>query len=114
MSEKRYCKILVLLTAGTSQSTTLPAAEGKDWRNELFLLENLKVPRCSKPSEFGMIVSVQLHCMSDASKYGYGHCSYVRLEDKKGNAHVSFEKGSRHTKDGQHPEAGIGGCHSIC
>ena len=42
------------------------------WRNELGLLENLKVPRSFKPKEFGKVVSTQLHYMSDASTCGYG------------------------------------------
>ena len=41
-------------------------------RNELCLLESLKVPRSFKPAEFGKPVSVQLHCVSDASTCGYG------------------------------------------
>ena len=48
------------------------------WRNELYLLESLKVPRSFKPSEFRKIVSTQLHCMSDASTCGYGQCSYLK------------------------------------
>ena len=36
------------------------------WRNELYLLESLKVPRSFKPSEFGKIVSTQLHCTVNA------------------------------------------------
>ena len=63
------------------------------WRNELYLLESLKVPRSFKPSEFGKIVSTQLHCMSDASTCGYGQCSYLRLEDEHGKVHVSFVMG---------------------
>ena len=62
-------------------------------RNELFLQENLKVPRSFKPTEFGKIVSTQLHCMSDASTCGYGQCSYLRLEDENGKVHVSFIMG---------------------
>ena len=63
------------------------------WRNELCLLKNLKVPRSFKPTEFGKIVSAQLHCMSDASTCGYGQCSYLRLEDENGKVHVSFVMG---------------------
>ena len=63
------------------------------WRNELGLLENLKVPRSFKPKEFGKVVSAQLHCMSDASTCGYGQCSYLRLEDENGKVHVSFVMG---------------------
>ena len=63
------------------------------WRNELYLLESLKVPRSFKPSEFGKILSTQLHCMSDASTCSYGQCSYLRLEDEHGQVHVSFVMG---------------------
>ena len=35
-------------------------------------------------------MSAQLHCMSDASRCGYGQCSYLRLEDKSRKFHVSF------------------------
>ena len=63
------------------------------WRNELFLLENLKVPRGFKPTKFGKVVSAQLHCMSDASTCGYGQCSYLRLEDENGKVNVSFVMG---------------------
>ncbi|XP_044180110.1 uncharacterized protein LOC114947014 [Acropora millepora] len=63
------------------------------WRNELCLLESLKVPRSFKPAEFGKIVSAQLHCMSDGSTCGYGQCSYLRLEDESRKMHVSFVMG---------------------
>ena len=63
------------------------------WRNELCLLASLKVPRSFKPTEFGKIVSAQLHCMSDASTWGYGQCSYLRLEDESGKVHVLFVMG---------------------
>ena len=63
------------------------------WRNELCLLERLKVPRSFKPTEFGKIVSAQLHCMSDASTCGYGQCSYLRLEDESRKVHLSFVLG---------------------
>ncbi|KAK3713870.1 hypothetical protein QZH41_010920, partial [Actinostola sp. cb2023] len=63
------------------------------WRNELYLLENLNVPRSFKPTEFGKIVSAQLHSMSDASTIGYGQCSYLRLEDEHGKVHTSFVMG---------------------
>jgi hypothetical protein len=63
------------------------------WRNELFLLENVKVKRSSKPTEFGKVESTQLHTMSDASTTGYGQCSYLRLVDEHGTVHVSFQMG---------------------
>ena len=85
------------------------------WQNELCLLESLKVSRSFKPAEFGTIVSVQLHCMSDASMRGYGQCSYLRLKDESGKVHVSFGKGPCNTKeDSQYPKIGIGRCYHLC
>ena len=49
------------------------------WRNELHVLEELKILRCFKPIDFGEVKSVELHHFSDASQSGYGQCSYVRL-----------------------------------
>ena len=63
------------------------------WRNELFLLENVRVTRSSKPPGFGKVESAQLHTMSDASTTGYGQCSYLRLVDEHGTVHVSFQMG---------------------
>ena len=54
------------------------------WREELHLLENLAVPRCFKPEDFGTVTSTQLHHFSDANTNGYGQCSYIRLENDKG------------------------------
>ena len=65
----------------------------KKWRDELFLLENVKVKRSLKPPEFGKVKSAQLHTMSDASTIGYGQCSYLRLVDEHGAIHVSFLMG---------------------
>ena len=44
-------------------------------------IEKLKVPRCHKPNEFGVIKTVELHDFSDTSQNGYGQCSYLRLTD---------------------------------
>ena len=63
------------------------------WRGELYLLERLDVPRSFKPKEFGKVVSVQLHSMSDASTTGYGQCSYLRLKDENGKVYTSFVMG---------------------
>ena len=51
------------------------------WKDALFKLQDLKIPRCVKPSNFGPLKSVQLHHFSDASTIGYGQCSYLRLLD---------------------------------
>ena len=62
----------------------------ENWRSQLPLLETLSIPRCFKPSNFGKIVSAQLHNMSDASGTGYGQCSYLRLVDDNNHVHCSF------------------------
>ncbi len=54
------------------------------WRSELPALQDLRVPRCYHPSEFGNIICTELHHFSDASTSGYGQCSYVRLVDSTG------------------------------
>ena len=59
------------------------------WRSELPALEELLVPRCYKPADFGRIARIA-H-FSDASTQGYGQCSYLRLKNEKG--HCSFVKG---------------------
>lgn len=46
-----------------------------------------------KPDNFGVVKSRQLHHFSDASAKGYGHVSYLRLENKQGESHVSFLMG---------------------
>ena len=58
--------------------------------NELHVLEELKIPRCFKPKDFGEVKSVELHHFSDASQSGYGQCSYVRLVNQQDQPHVSF------------------------
>ena len=63
------------------------------WREELHLLENLAVPRCFQPEDFGTVTSTQLHHFSDASTNGYGQCSYIRLENDKGKIHCSLVLG---------------------
>ena len=63
------------------------------WRNELHVLEELKIPRCFKPKDFGEVKSVELHHFSDASQSGYGQCSYVRLVNQQDQPHVSFVMG---------------------
>ena len=63
------------------------------WLKELACLRTIAVPRCFKPPGFGAIVNVQLHHFSDASEYGYGEASYLRIVDHKGVTHCSFVLG---------------------
>ncbi|KAL9976464.1 hypothetical protein ACROYT_G013771 [Oculina patagonica] len=63
------------------------------WLKELACLRTISVPRCFKPPGFGAVVNVQLHHFSDASEYGYGAVSYLRMVDDKGVIHCSFVLG---------------------
>jgi len=60
------------------------------WRKELHVLEELSVPKCYKPANFGHTISAELHHFSDASTRGYGQCSYLRLKKDQGQVHCSF------------------------
>ena len=68
-------------------------ARWERWRNELLLLEQMKIPRCFKPEGFGEVKTVELHHFSDASTEGYGQCSYLRLTDEKDQVCCSFVMG---------------------
>ena len=62
----------------------------KSWLKNLVELNKIEVYRCLKPTEFGRVVSIQLHHFADASSYGYGACSYLRFLDHCGSVHLSF------------------------
>ena len=68
-------------------------AQWERWRSELFLLQQVNVPRCFKPPKFGKVVSAQFHSMSDASEIGMGQCSYLRLVNEDGKIHCAFVAG---------------------
>ena len=63
------------------------------WRTELFALENLRIRRCFKPSEFGEVKSVELHYFSDASTNGYGQCTYLHLKNDEQQVHCALVMG---------------------
>lgn len=60
------------------------------WRSCLPLLEQIQVPRCFVPTNFGQPVDVQIHHFSDASLYGYGQCSYLRLVNDADEVHCTL------------------------
>ena len=62
----------------------------EQWRNELLLLNDFKVQRCFKPTDFGELKSIQLHHFSDASTAGYGQCSYIRLLNVQEQVHCEL------------------------
>ncbi|KAK3735936.1 hypothetical protein QZH41_003721 [Actinostola sp. cb2023] len=63
------------------------------WQRELPLLEQLILNRCLIPSEFGEIISQQVHVFSDASSTGYGAVAYLRQCDNENRTHCAFLMG---------------------
>ncbi|XP_053390135.1 uncharacterized protein LOC128553049 [Mercenaria mercenaria] len=63
------------------------------WCADLKNLPLLKFPRCVKPEGFGDIRITEMHHFSDASSYGYGQCSYIRLVNDVGQVHCSLLMG---------------------
>ncbi len=63
------------------------------WRSDLHLLEQVKQPRCVKPTGFGKPTKVEIHSFSDASDVGIGQVSYLRLINSEGRINVSFLMG---------------------
>ncbi|KAK6167132.1 hypothetical protein SNE40_021230 [Patella caerulea] len=53
-------------------------------------LEKLKIGRCFKTKDFGQVQTAELHHFSEASTYGYGQCSYLRLVDENNNVSCSL------------------------
>ncbi|XP_066911620.1 uncharacterized protein [Clytia hemisphaerica] len=63
------------------------------WRHQLPSLQSVEINRCFKPISFGEVTDVTIHHFSDASTLGYGQCSYLRLENERGEVNVSFLMG---------------------
>ena len=51
------------------------------------------VSRCVKPHGFGCVESAQLHHFADASNYGYGTTTYLRLLNNDGHVHCTLMAG---------------------
>ena len=54
---------------------------------------NFAVCCCVKPEDFGDVESAQLHHFADASNYGYGTATYLRLVGRNGNVHCTLMAG---------------------
>ena len=64
-----------------------------EWRNEIAILNELRIKRCYRSSDFGNLVDMTLHCFSDASFVGYGVACYLRLVDESGRVEVPLVMG---------------------
>lgn len=63
------------------------------WMDQLPAIEQISIPRCLKPKDFGEVVKKELHHFCDASDDGIGACSYIRQVNDRGQVHVSFLAG---------------------
>ena len=59
------------------------------WRDELQLLADHRIPRCYYPTET-KLCSMQLHGFSDASELAYAGVVYLRIEDTCGGVHIAL------------------------
>ena len=76
-----------------SWDQAIPASIQKDWdcwKTDVMNLNNLAIPRCIKPCNFGSAIKVEVHHFSDASLRGYGQCSYLRLKNAQNQIHCSL------------------------
>lgn len=62
----------------------------EEWKNGLRKLQEVTIPRCYHPQNFGNIVRTELHHFSDASNVGYGACSYIRYINNNNEVHCSL------------------------
>ena len=66
------------------------SAEWLKWRTQLPRLQEIAIPRCYKPDEFGPVRQSSLHMFSDASDVGYGVAGYLRQINSEGTVNVSL------------------------
>ncbi|XP_057197195.1 uncharacterized protein LOC130558657 [Triplophysa rosa] len=67
---------------GVGWNDSLPSElmpKWNSWLNDLENLHKIQIPRCFIPENMGIIQKIELHHFSDASKNGYGQCSYIRV-----------------------------------
>ena len=60
------------------------------WHNKVPLLEDVNIQRCFKPPGFGKVVQYEVHSFWDASQFGIGQVSYLRVVNENKDVHVSF------------------------
>ena len=90
-------KILQKMTKSTASwddKRSLDIAKVWDeWRDDVLVLNDFRIRRCYRSSEFGCMVEVTLHCFSDASFIGYGVACYLRMVDEEGRVEVRLVMG---------------------
>ena len=79
-----------LCKAGFAWDQSLTMEQTNEWE---IWLKNLKdfndlcIPRCLEPPDFGLIVKREIHNFADASAEAYGACSYLRTVNEFGDIH---------------------------
>ena len=69
------------------------AREWREWKEDVKLLNELKIRRGYRSVNLGAVVEISLHCYSDASFVGYGVACYLRFVDEAGKIEVSLVLG---------------------
>ena len=62
----------------------------REWLVDLPRLQEFSINRCMKPKTFGSATNIQLHHFSDASQYGYGAVSYLRITNQHAEVYQSL------------------------
>ena len=78
---------------GVSWDSPLPdklRPRWEQWKADLLKLQNLRIPRCFIPKTMGKRRSYELHHFADASTFGYGNCSYLRIKDENNQVNVAL------------------------
>ncbi len=60
------------------------------WLANLHHITELTVDRCIKLKYFGIPTHLQLYHFSDASEYGFGTASYLRMENERNHVSIAF------------------------
>ena len=68
-------------------------ARWSSWLEDLPLLNEVRIPRCFKPTGLADVFHVELHHFCDASEYAYGAASYIKIYDGEGTVRSSLVMG---------------------
>ena len=99
---RKLLQQLVVMGKRTSDNTPLAwddplpeklAHQWLCWKNSLQELQDVSVPRCYKPKDFGPITRAEIHAFSDASQEAIGASVYLRLFNEAQEVTVSFVYG---------------------
>ena len=92
------------------------SCEWEKWKNNLLMVEDIKIPHCFRSRVFERIINYSLHNSSDASECGYVQATYLRMVNDLEEVHYSliFGKSSvAPVKYVLHPEICFNSCHLV-